>query len=109
VQPGCLYQDCDPATVAWAIAQLGPQPMANLGQAPATVAWRARPSTYVVCSEDQAIHPGLQRVLARRCTATCEWMTGHSPFANKPALLSALLADLTHDVRSAELKNETSE
>ena len=91
----CLYHDCDPATAAWAIARLGPQPMANLGQAPAAVAWRDRPSSYVVCSEDQAIHPGLQRVLARRCTATYEWATGHSPFANQPALLRALLADLT--------------
>jgi pimeloyl-ACP methyl ester carboxylesterase len=92
----CLYQDCDPGTTAWAIARLGPQPMANLAQAPDAVAWRARPSTYVVCTKDQAIHPGLQRVLARRCTTTHEWATGHSPFANEPAMVSALLADLTH-------------
>ena len=91
----CLYQDCDAETLAWALAHLGPQPMANLGQAPAAVAWRDRPSTYVVCSEDRAVHPGLQRVLARRCTKAVEWATGHSPFASQPGLVSALLADVT--------------
>jgi pimeloyl-ACP methyl ester carboxylesterase len=90
----CLYNDCDPDTVSWAAARLGPQPMANLGQSPVAAAWRERPSTYVVCAEDQCIHPGLQRVLARRCTTTHEWPTGHSPFASRPSLVSSLLADL---------------
>jgi pimeloyl-ACP methyl ester carboxylesterase len=49
----CLYNDCDADTVAWAIAHLGPQPMANLGQSPTAVAWRQTPSTYVVCADDQ--------------------------------------------------------
>jgi len=90
----CLYSDCDPETVAWALAHLGPQPLANMRQIPTAVAWRERPSTYVVCSADQAIHPGLQRVLARRCTTCIEWPTGHSPFANQPELLSELLTGL---------------
>jgi pimeloyl-ACP methyl ester carboxylesterase len=90
----CLYNDCDPATVAWASALLGPQPMANLTQIPDEIAWRTRPSTYVVCSDDQAIHPGLQRVLAGRCSASVEWDTSHSPFASRPALVSTLLQDI---------------
>jgi pimeloyl-ACP methyl ester carboxylesterase len=90
----CLYNDCDPDTVAWAVARLGPQPMANLGQAPTALAWRERASTYIVCSDDQAVHPGLQRVLARRCTNTSEWTTSHSPFASQPGLVSTLLVGL---------------
>jgi hypothetical protein len=90
----CLYNDCDSDTVAWATARLGPQPMNNLGQTPAAVAWRQRPSTYVVCSDDQAIHPGLQRIFARRCTDTRTWPTGHSPFASQPGLLARLLCVL---------------
>jgi len=90
----CLYNDCDTYTVEWAVAHLGPQPMANLAQAPLAVAWRHRPSTYVVCSDDQAIHPGLQHVLADRCTHHRVWPTGHSPFASRPGLLSGLLAEL---------------
>ncbi len=90
----CLYNDCDAATVAWAVARLGPQPMANMAQAPGEIAWRSRLSTYVVCSDDQAIHPGLQRILAERCATSIEWDTSHSPFASRPALVSALLQDL---------------
>ena len=88
----CLYNDCDQDTQAWAIARLGPQPMSNLGEVPAAVAWRERPSTYIVCDRDQAIHPGLQRILARRCTYRQVWSADHSPFASQPDRLSALLA-----------------
>jgi pimeloyl-ACP methyl ester carboxylesterase len=93
----CLYDDCDPETLAWAVAHLGPQPMSNLGQSPSAVAWRQRPSTYVVCSGDQGIHPGLQRMLAKRCTQSRVWSTGHSPFASHPELVSGLLAELAGD------------
>ena len=90
----CLYHDCDPGTVAWAVDRLGPQPMVNLTQTPSTVAWRRTPSTYVVCSNDQAIHPGLQEILAARCTYRRVWPTGHSPFASRPGLVTGLLAEL---------------
>ena len=93
----CLYNDCDAETTAWAIAQLGPQAMANFGQTPAVVAWRERPSTYVVCTADQTIHPALQEVIARRCSETVVWPTGHSPFLSNPALVSTLLIELTAD------------
>ena len=90
----CLYNDCDPETLRWALSQLGPHPMVTLGQAPNAVAWRERPSTYVVCTNDMAVHPDLQRILARRCTAGVEWPTSHSPFASRPDLVAELLAEL---------------
>jgi len=90
----CLYNGCNAETVVWALSHIGPQPMENLGQIPSAVAWRERPSTYITCSEDRAIHPGLQAILARRCTQSREWTTGHSPFASKPWMLSGLLAEL---------------
>jgi len=94
----CLYNDCDSETVLWALARIGPQPMENLGQEPAAVAWRSRPSTYVVCSEDLVVHPGLQIVLSKRCTQTRVWRTGHSPFASNPRLLGTLLVELARDL-----------
>ena len=90
----CLYQDCGPAEVAWAMAHVGPQPMLNLSQEPAAVAWKHKPSTYVVCAHDQAVHPELQRILARRCTTTTEWPTGHSPFLSQPERIADLLLTL---------------
>ena len=92
--PACLYNQCDPETVAWALARLGPESMAGLGQSPATVAWRTTPSTYAVCVDDQGVHPDLQRVLARRCTTSVEWPTDHSPFLCRPDLVADLLAAL---------------
>jgi pimeloyl-ACP methyl ester carboxylesterase len=90
----CLYNDCDARTVAWAVGHLGAQPMSNLGQTPEAVAWRERLSTYVVCSDDLTVHPGLQQVMARRCAQSRVWPTSHSPFASQPALLGRLLAEL---------------
>jgi hypothetical protein len=35
--------------------------------APKMIAWRNKPSTYVVCLEDMAVHPDVQRIMARGC------------------------------------------
>jgi hypothetical protein len=62
----------------------GPIVPAGHSYGPRAVAWRSRPSTYVVCSDDQASHPGLQRIFARRCSEALEWDTGHCPFLSDP-------------------------
>jgi len=90
----CLLSDCDPPTITWALGRLGPQPLNTLTQSPTTFAWRSKPSTYVVCANDQAIHPDLQRILARRCQAIIEWPTGHSPFLSEPQRVAELLGTL---------------
>jgi pimeloyl-ACP methyl ester carboxylesterase len=87
----CLYQDCSPPDVAWAMARWGPQPMHNLAQSPTTTAWREKPASYVVCADDRTVHPGLQRILARRCATSSEWPTGHSPFISRPERVADLL------------------
>jgi pimeloyl-ACP methyl ester carboxylesterase len=92
----CLYHDVDDDTFEWAFARLSPQRNESLSTAPARIAWRDVPSTYVVCADDQGVHPELQRIMARRCTETVEWMVGHSPFANRPDLVADLLVDLAH-------------
>jgi hypothetical protein len=97
----CFYNDCDAETVAWAVARLGHQPMVTLQQHPAAVAWRERPSTYVVCTEDFGVHPDLQRVLARRCTTTVEWAAGHSPFLSMPDRLVDLLLTTGRECQGA--------
>jgi len=90
-----FYNDCTPEVADWAVARLGPQPMATLSQSPAAVAWKGRPSTYALCTEDNIVHPELQRVLARRATHVVEWPTGHSPFLSRPDLVADLLAGLS--------------
>ena len=90
----CLYNGLDDVTIAWAIDHLTPQPLANLGQEPRAVAWREKPSTYVVCTQDLAIHPDFQRAMAKRCSESVEWDTNHSPFASHPELVADLLITL---------------
>lgn len=90
----CLYNDCDEDTTAWALERIDRHPLATLAQSPASVAWERVPSTYVVCEQDAAVPPELQRVVARRCTDTVAWPTGHSPFLSRPELVVDLLCDL---------------
>jgi pimeloyl-ACP methyl ester carboxylesterase len=90
----CFYNDCTPDVTSWAVSRLGEQSLLALRQTPVAVAWRTIPSTYVVCSSDLAIHPGLQRILAERCTESTEWPTGHSPFLSHPDLVVELLTEL---------------
>jgi len=89
-----LYNDCDAESIEWALARLGPQPLITFQQAPVALAWRSKPSTYAVCAQDEAIHPELQRVMARRCSTSVEWPTGHSPFLCRPELVVDLLREL---------------
>ena len=91
VARACLYNDVDEPTVAWALERLGPQPLTALRQSPDQVGWQRMASTYVVCANDQAVHPELQRILARRCDTQVEWPTGHSPFLSEPARVAEVL------------------
>jgi hypothetical protein len=68
--------------------------LGSLQQTPTSIGWRKKPSTYAVCTDDLTVHPSLQRILARRCTATVEWPTDHSPFLSRPDLVADLIAGL---------------
>src|SRR5215204_7323165 len=64
--PEAFMQDCDEEAVAGALERLTRQPLAAFAQSPRAVAWREKPSTYVVCAEDRATPPDAQRGYARR-------------------------------------------
>jgi pimeloyl-ACP methyl ester carboxylesterase len=98
-----LFNRCAESVAADAIARLGPQRMEALAQSPTAVAWRDRPSTYAVCTNDQIVHPGLQRILARRCSHQASWPTDHSPFLSRPDLVIELLDDLARSVTSSPM------
>jgi pimeloyl-ACP methyl ester carboxylesterase len=91
-----LYHDCDPADAEAARARLRPIDMSCFTTPAGPPAWRDIPSTYVVCTEDQGIHPELQRFMAKRCTTAVEWPTAHSPFVNRPDLVAELLIERAH-------------
>jgi pimeloyl-ACP methyl ester carboxylesterase len=86
-----MYADARPAIAAAAIARLRPVHRAVFRGVPAAFAWHQRPSTFVVCAEDQAVHPDLQRAMAKRATHTHELRCGHSPAAVHPLNVAQMI------------------
>ncbi len=87
-----FYGDCDPATQRWARHQLRAQSNAAFEEPVPAPAWKRIPSTYIVCGNDEAIPPAMQRdVFAPRTTSVVELDSGHSPFLSKPAELADLI------------------
>jgi pimeloyl-ACP methyl ester carboxylesterase len=89
-----FYHDCSDAVAAAAIARLRPHALASMMGTPRAVAWRGKPSTYVLCADDRAVVLPLQRNLAARTGATIEIATSHSPFLSRPQALAAVLTRL---------------
>ena len=89
-----LYADADPQEAADAVARLRPVHRSVFRGVPDVIAWRRVPSTYVVCTDDRAVHPDLERAMAERATTRLEWPGGHSPALTRPGEVAALIAAL---------------
>ena len=60
------------------------------------VAWKTKPSWYIVARKDQAIDPDEQRFFAKRMKATTtELQTSHVPMLAKPKDVAAVIMDAT--------------
>ena len=89
-----LYGCCPAGVSDAAIARLSPQPMATLGQPASSAPWKTLPSTYVVCEQDQAVHPNHQRIMAERCGTVLSLNTDHSPFVSMTVETAAIIKNL---------------
>ena len=93
--PTLFYHDCDPATVDWAQARLCPQPMAPQ-VTPLTLnsAFQSIEKHYIVCSQDRAIPPDYQRVMAAGLPSqnVTTLNASHSPFLSMPGPLAERIA-----------------
>ena len=90
-----FFHDCTPEIAAAAAARLRPQSLAALSGKVTNVAWRAKPSTYVVCTDDRGLTTALQRSNAARIGNSIDWPTSHSPFLSRPDLVADLLFELS--------------
>jgi pimeloyl-ACP methyl ester carboxylesterase len=90
-----FYHDCPDDIAAAAVTLLRPQSLAALTTAPRAVAWRDKPSTYVVCTDDRALPEALQRSAAARASTIVDMPTSHSPFLSRPDLVANLLIELS--------------
>jgi pimeloyl-ACP methyl ester carboxylesterase len=95
-----FFGDCDPATGTWAVQRLRPQLPLPFLEPVARPAWRNIRSTYIVCAQDRAFPPELQReVFAARAGNVVELDSSHSPFLSRPARLAEILAQCLGDGR----------
>lgn len=92
--PAAFYHRCPPQAAAAAVARLEPQRAATLKQPASRARWKDVPSTYIVCRDDQAVHPDAQVAMAGRCGATVELDSDHSPFLAMPGELADALLDV---------------
>ena len=99
--PRLLYGDAPTGIAVRAIARLRPVHRSVFRGVPEHIAWRTVPSTYVVCADDEVVHPERQRAMARRATRTLEWPGGHSPAATRPDTVAALAADRVRAVSTS--------
>jgi pimeloyl-ACP methyl ester carboxylesterase len=90
-----LMACCDAEQQAWGIAQLGPQPVLPFIQ-PVAVggdAFAALPRAYVMCLQDRAVMPALQRrmLTAAGCDPVIELDTDHMPLISRTSEVVAAL------------------
>jgi pimeloyl-ACP methyl ester carboxylesterase len=66
------------------------------------VAWRTKPSWYIVAKNDRTVHPDLERFVAKRMGATTvETDSSHVPMLSKPAVVLDVIRKAARTVTSA--------
>ncbi len=67
------------------------------------VAWRTKPSWYIVGANDRAVHPDLERFCAKRMGATTiELESSHVPMLSQPRAVLDMIRDASAAVGKAE-------
>ncbi|MEU8616109.1 alpha/beta fold hydrolase, partial [Actinoplanes sp. NPDC048791] len=97
-----FYHDVDEHLADAAIGLLGPDGPAGIAGETLSITpqrYGSVPHTYVVCTEDRAVPPALQRRFVREIdavsaqpTRVVELATSHSPFLSAPEALAEVLA-----------------
>lgn len=90
-----FFHDCTPDVARDAVSRLRPMSLAALQGKVEGAAWRKKPATYAVCTDDRALPVALQESNAARIGNSVEWPTSHSPFLSRPDLVADLLLELS--------------
>jgi pimeloyl-ACP methyl ester carboxylesterase len=86
--------DLPPAEARVVAATQGPIIASAFGTKLSNVAWKTKPSWYIVGKKDQAIAPDEERFFAKRMRATTtELDTSHVPMLSKPKDVAAVIVD----------------
>ena len=97
-----LYHDCTEGDFAFAQGQLRAQPLLpQTTPVSVNAGFEALPKSYIICDEDRAIPPRLQRKMAGALPAheVRHLPSGHSPFLSMPRRLVDTVLALAHPNR----------
>ncbi len=84
-----FYGDCTPDAAEAARRLLVPQAAGHGRGAVTTAGWRTTRSLYLVCTQDRAMSPSLQRAMAQRCSDARSLDASHSPYISQPREVAA--------------------
>jgi len=87
-----FLQDCDEVTTKQALSRLTRQSLTPFTQPPRQIAWKQKPTTYVVCTEDLATPAEVQRRRVRPGARVVEFEAGHHPFLSRPDAFAQTIA-----------------
>lgn len=79
-----LYNDCAAEVAADAQARLRPQSLASFLEPVSAVAWRERPSAYLICEHDNCVPAAEQEKIADGADYVERIAASHSPFLSRP-------------------------
>lgn len=95
-----FFADLNPDAAAAAVARLKAQSVLAFQDPLTEVAWRTKPSTYIVTGQDAVFPPPAQEALAARASSTIRRLdTSHSPFLSQPEAV----ADIIEEAMGSEM------
>ena len=94
-------QDLPPAEARVVAATQGPVSASAFGSKVSNVAWKTKPSWYIVSAQDGAIAPDEERFFATRMKATTtELKSSHVPMLSQPQAVAAVILDAAAKARA---------
>lgn len=91
------FAGSDEATITAQVARLCAQPAGTFTDTLGADPFDRVPTTYVLCEDDEIVHPAHQEIMAARCTATVRLRGGHFPMHQSTADLAAVVATLARE------------
>jgi hypothetical protein len=93
-----LYGSCGGQVVAAALARVEAQSTASFTDPIDGAPRRTITSTYIVCSQDRAVHPDHQAAMAERCTNRVDLDTDHSPFLSATNDVADVITEIVTEI-----------
>jgi pimeloyl-ACP methyl ester carboxylesterase len=100
--PASFAADVDPEEAAFMANSQVPWGVEALGSTITEPAWKAKPSWYLVVTEDKMIPPAAQRLMAKRAGAAVTEVKGsHAIYVSQPAAVADLIEQAANGVKAA--------